>query len=309
MTTRGWPRTIEEAAGSIRTGPALLRDLFWSFHKRAPRLAPVAPLSPAYEINREIIEQIFSTTEWREMRESGTVGDSLSSAMATIGCTSSAVAALNKETIKYLNQLHELTGEVEQLFARAEALDELAALSPDEERSEQLKREASEARAGAAKKEKKAERLYCKLEESTEEREQNVRRAVRRGLAEAMADFEQASEAIKAFGGGYETAFGTENGGGGRSLSTKEKLVIAQQEAQSGLAKIFNISAVAAVLDYLERPLTHRAAFLFSIAAISAHPSNISFATHASVKPPIALTTWLRYRENQAENDSDACCY
>ena len=88
-------RTVEETAGAIRAGPALLRDLFWSFHKRAPRIAPLAPLSPAHEINREIIEQMFSTTEWREMRESGTVGDQLSSAMATIGCAASAVAALD----------------------------------------------------------------------------------------------------------------------------------------------------------------------------------------------------------------------
>jgi hypothetical protein len=235
-------RTVDETAGAIRTGPALLRDLFWSFHKRVPRIAPVAPLSPAHEINREIIEQIFSTTEWREMRESGTVGDSLSSAMATIGCAASAVDALDKETIKYLNQLHDLAGEVEQLFARAETLDELAALSPDEKRSEQLKREAVRARANAAKKEKKAERLNRKLGETSEEREKNVRRAVRRGLAEAMAEVEQASDAIKTFGGGYDTGFGTENGGGGRSLSTKEKLVIAQQVGRS--PKLQQIAAV-----------------------------------------------------------------
>src|SRR5262245_3712267 len=68
-------RTVEETEGAIRTGPALLRDLFWSFHKRVPRIAPIAPLSPAHELNRQILEQILSTTEWREMREGGTVGD------------------------------------------------------------------------------------------------------------------------------------------------------------------------------------------------------------------------------------------
>jgi hypothetical protein len=67
-------RTVDETAGAIHTGPALLRDLFWSFHKRVPRIAPIAPLSPAYEINREIIEQICSTTEWREMRKIGRRG-------------------------------------------------------------------------------------------------------------------------------------------------------------------------------------------------------------------------------------------
>ncbi|HEY7184464.1 MAG TPA: hypothetical protein VIC84_23710, partial [Blastocatellia bacterium] len=167
-------RTVEETTGSIRTGSALLRDLFWSFHKRSPRVAPVAPLSPAHEINREIVEQILSTTEWREMRESGTVGDPLSSAMATIGCAASAVAALDKETIRYLNQLHDLAGEVEQLFARAEALDELSALALDKDRADWLKKEAERARTAAAKKEKRADRLSRKLEESSEGRRQNV---------------------------------------------------------------------------------------------------------------------------------------
>src|SRR5262249_13750613 len=195
-------RTVVETARTIRTGPALLRDLFWSFHKRAPRIAPVAPLSPAHEINREIVEQILSTVEWREMRESGTVGDPLSSAMATIGCAASAVAALDKETIRYLNQLHDLAGEVEQLFARAEALDELSALAVDNERSEWLKKEAARARSDAARKEKKSDRLRRKLEESSEGRWQNVRRNVRQGLAEAMAEVGQANDAVNAFGGG-----------------------------------------------------------------------------------------------------------
>jgi uncharacterized protein with von Willebrand factor type A (vWA) domain len=236
-------RTVEETAAVIRTGSALLRDLFWSFHKRSPRVAPVAPLSPAHEINREIIEQILSTTEWREMRESGTVGDPLSSAMATIGCAASAVAALDKETIRYLNQLQDLTGEVEQLFARAETLDELSALAVDNERSEWLKKEAARARSDAARKEKKSDRLRRKLEESSEGRWQNVRRNVRQGLAEAMAEVGQANDAVNAFGGGYDSDFGTENGAGGRnSLSTKEKLVIAQQVGHS--PKLQQIAAV-----------------------------------------------------------------
>jgi hypothetical protein len=237
-------RTVEETASVIRTGSALLRDLFWSFHKRSPRVAPVAPLSPAHEINREILEQILSTTEWREMRESGTVDDPLSSAIATIGCAASAVAALDKETIRYLNQLHELTGEVEQLFARAEALDELAALALDKDRSEWLKKEASRARTAAEKKGKRAERLRQKLEESSEGRRQNVRRTVRQGLAEAMAEVGQANDAINAYGGGYDADFGSENGAGGRnSLSTKEKLVIAQQVGHS--PKLQRISSSA----------------------------------------------------------------
>jgi hypothetical protein len=125
------------------------------------------------------------------------------STMATIGCADSAVAALDKETIQYLNQLHELAGEVEQLFARAEALDELEALAVDKDRSVWLKKEAARARSGAAKKEKKADLLSRKLEESSEGRRQDVRRNVRQSLAEAMAEVGRANDVINAFGGGY----------------------------------------------------------------------------------------------------------
>jgi uncharacterized protein with von Willebrand factor type A (vWA) domain len=129
------------------------------------------------------------------------------------------------------------------LFARAEALDELAALALDKDRSEWLKKESAQSRAAAAKKEKRAERLSRRLEESSEERQQNVRRTVRQGLAEAMVEVGQANDAINAFGGGYDADFGTENGAGGRnSLSTKEKLVIAQQVGHS--QKLQQIAAV-----------------------------------------------------------------
>src|SRR5688500_8307528 len=73
-------RAVEGAADKMHTGEALTRDIFWSFLKSAPRAEPVATLSPAHEINQQIINQIMSTTEWRELREGGAVGDPLLSA-------------------------------------------------------------------------------------------------------------------------------------------------------------------------------------------------------------------------------------
>src|SRR5262249_28667191 len=43
--------------------PAPVPRLVLNLHKRAPRIAPIAPLSPAHEINRQILEQILSTSE------------------------------------------------------------------------------------------------------------------------------------------------------------------------------------------------------------------------------------------------------
>src|SRR5262249_37630863 len=99
------------------------------------------------------------------------------------------------------------------------------------------------AMADAEKKETTAERLSSELEESSEQRQQQVRRAVRQGLTKAMAEVEQANDAIKAFGGGYDAGFGIETGAGGRTpLSTKENLAIGQRVGRS--SKLQQIAAV-----------------------------------------------------------------
>jgi hypothetical protein len=38
-------RTVEETVGAIRTGAALLRDLFWSFHRRVDAVLAAIPRS------------------------------------------------------------------------------------------------------------------------------------------------------------------------------------------------------------------------------------------------------------------------
>ena len=86
---------ITAAEERVKTAPALMRDLFWSFYKRAPQLAPVVPLTPAYAINGEMLTQILSTMEWHDIRAAGTVGDVFASALATLGVTQRALEALD----------------------------------------------------------------------------------------------------------------------------------------------------------------------------------------------------------------------
>jgi uncharacterized protein with von Willebrand factor type A (vWA) domain len=228
-------RTLEGAGERLCTGPALLRDLYWSFHKSAPRAEPVAPLSPAHEINRQIVTEIMATAEWREMREIGTVGDPYASAMATIGASERAMAALTPQTVAQVNELDELSAEAERLFDEAEALQEIAAATASREQAERLKDRADRAAAEAAEKRAAAERLGRELDAAREGRERAVRRAAREGIAEAVKEVEQANEAVKAFGGGYGAGFGTGPGGSGTpgAPSAKEKLAIARQVGRS----------------------------------------------------------------------------
>jgi uncharacterized protein with von Willebrand factor type A (vWA) domain len=237
-------RTLIAVEKQIKTGPALLCDLFWSFHKSAPRIAPPAQLMPAYEINQQILTEVMSTAEWREMREIGTIGDQFASALATIGASEKAITVLGTETISWVNQLEELSVEVEELFSKAEVLEELAqAAGPD--RADSLESQAENARAEAEEKQKQTEQLKQRLDVTREGREQRVRQATRHGMAEALAEIEQMNQAVNAFAGGSESGFGINSAGSGKSdtLSTKEKLAIARQINKS--AKLQKLAAIS----------------------------------------------------------------
>lgn len=227
-------RTLSAARQQINTGPALVRDLYWSFHKAAPRLVPPTQLTPAYEINGQIIAEVMSTAEWRELRGIGTIGDQFSSAMATIGASEKAVAALSAETIDQINRLEGLAAEAEKLFSQAAALEDLASVAKPR-KAASLRAKAEKSRNAAVDKQRAADQIKQELEANREDRQRTVRQAARRGLSEAQTEIEQASQAIKAFTGGYETGFGTGSGGPGKmnTLSTREKLVIARQVNRS----------------------------------------------------------------------------
>ncbi|MCC6629302.1 MAG: hypothetical protein IT340_18095 [Chloroflexi bacterium] len=224
-------RLVDEAGARLRTAPALLRDLYWSFVKRAPRLAPPAPLTPAHELNRAILQELMTTTAWRDARAAGTVGDALTSAMATIGTAGQVLAALDPDTIDHVNELARLEGAAEELLAQAETLDDLATQGVGERVADLLAR-AVAARQQATEAVTRAATLIEQVAAGAEARADAVRRAARAGLAEAAAEIEQATAAIKAFGGGYGVGAGS-GGMGGPPLSLKDKLALAQQVGQS----------------------------------------------------------------------------
>jgi uncharacterized protein with von Willebrand factor type A (vWA) domain len=223
-------RLSQEAAERLRTAPALLKDLYWSFAKGAPRIAPPAPLTPAHEVHRAIMEEVMTTTEWRNVRAAGTVGDALTSAMATIGAAGRVLAALDQDTVDRVNELAELAGAADDLLAQAETLDELAAQA-NGERGADLFARAEAARQQAGEVTVRAAALTEQLAAGSEARADSIRRAARVGLAEATAEIDRATEAIRAFGGGYGVGAGT--GLAGAPLALKDKLTLVRQVEQS----------------------------------------------------------------------------
>src|SRR5919197_1230935 len=51
---------VSSTGEELHTAPALIRDLFWSFHKWAPHISDEVVLKPAFAINRQILEEVMS---------------------------------------------------------------------------------------------------------------------------------------------------------------------------------------------------------------------------------------------------------
>ena len=225
--------TIDQSGDHLATGSALIRDLFWSFHKRAPMIAPPAPLKHAYEVNKQILEQVMNTIEWKQVREAGTADDLMMSSIATMGVAENAISALDQSTIQKINDLNGLESQMAQLFSQAEALDELAQQATGTKATELFER-AQEARLAAEQNQTQLDELTEQVNEEIDQAEAAIRQAARHALAEAEQEIDSTSQAIKAYSGGYDQGgFGLAKNG----HSTKQKLELAQKVRSSDKLK------------------------------------------------------------------------
>ena len=96
---------ISNARERLITAPALICDLFWSFFKHAPEIRPVAPLTPAYQLHANILEQLMATREWHAVR-----------------AAESALGALSAAVVAEINHLRELFAQAAKARAEAEEL-------------------------------------------------------------------------------------------------------------------------------------------------------------------------------------------
>src|SRR5215510_882411 len=226
---------VSGAGEELHTAPALIRDLFWSFHKRAPRINENLALKPAFAVNRRILEEIMSTAEWRQLREAGSINDPMISAIATIGACERAIEALDPNSRSQINRLAAADVAAEKLFGQADVLDELASQATAQQ-VEDLRKRAEKARADARRKERAAVKLEEALGADDDERGRAIRQAARQGMAEALDEADAIQNAIAAFGGGYSTS----NGGGGtpHEMTAQEKIELAMRVMRSPKLKL-----------------------------------------------------------------------
>lgn len=218
------------AGEELSTAPALIRDLFWSFHKRAPQINESVALKPAFAVNRRILEEIMGTAEWRQLREAGSVNDPMISSIATIGACERAIEALDCDSRNRINRLAAADEAAKKLFGQANLLDELASQATARQ-VEDLRKRAAEARAAARRRERAAAEIEESLDTDDDERDRAIRLAARQGMAEALDEAEAIQNAIAAFGGGYSTSAG--GSGTPREMTAQEKIELAVRVARS----------------------------------------------------------------------------
>ena len=217
---------LDGAGDELRTAPALIRDLFWSFNKRAPRINENVALKPAFAINRRILEEIMDTAEWRQLREAGSINDPMISAIATIGACERAIKALDPNSRNQINRLATANEAAGKLFSQADILGELAsrAMGPQ---VDELRQRAAKARAAARRKERVAAEIEESLDTDDEDQHRRLRQAARQGMADAIEEADEIQNAIAAFGGFCSTS--DKGNGMPREMTAREKIELAMR--------------------------------------------------------------------------------
>lgn len=222
---------VDDWSRRVFTAPALIRDLFWTFYKRAPRIEPVVPITQAYDYNRVILQQVLTTTEYQSLYAAGTADDPLHAAMATIGVANRALGALDAATIDAINRLAEHESGAAALFEQAEALESLAEQEGGD-RAQSLIEQAQALREEAEAEAQTADAAAAELAaQDVEAVEDAVRQAARDALRQAEAMIDTTTASVKAFTGGYDRSEHVD--GVGRGLSTREKIALAGQVQRS----------------------------------------------------------------------------
>ncbi|MBF6611578.1 MAG: VWA domain-containing protein [Chloroflexi bacterium] len=258
------PETLQKVHDNLATAPALMRDVFNSVYKRLPNLCNPADMSPAYIYNREMVEQMMSTVEWKRLREAGTVADEVASTLATIGLVPGIVTAVDPNDLELINRAQELQERADSLFERAEVLSDLSDLvaPTNTRRGEQLRSQAQGMRKEAEELQEQAAQIEAELAQTAEERQDAVRRAARGAALQAEQQVDQLAATLKAFTGGYGDVSGGAGMGAGPGglMDARERLALAQQVLSS--AKLRQLAEmcgrfVRLALDVQQTKLQH----------------------------------------------------
>jgi len=237
-----WQQTLQASArlqmalarsrSAYQGARALLQDLFLSLYKAAPAFSP-GICSPLACLHRRVLNDIFQTREWQEMRAIGTCGDPVLSAMGALGLCERVLTALDATTRQQLTALYEAEQRLRQLLEQAREIDEAAASGADGQMdgevaerlaalSEQRRHEAGELAARYAP-------LLLELPARMAKQAQAVRQAARQALRTSI----QTSIGLAQTQNTLAAMATDERTGNSAPQSLREKLELAERLQQS----------------------------------------------------------------------------
>jgi uncharacterized protein with von Willebrand factor type A (vWA) domain len=237
--TRAQFAALDEVAGTraMPEAEAFTEDLFMSFYKAAPQLAPEESLSLTAQFRRRLMHEIMSTAEYARVRGLGTTADQYSSGMATASTAYKVIEKLDGKTQQQLQEMQQAEAAAQELLNAAQALHNFAEQAEGDE-AEQMEAEAQDLEQQAEALQAKAEAAAAALEAKSEQIEDQARRAAREALSEAGEEIAETNDAIAAYGGySYEQSMPTQR------MNTTEKMKLARQIKDTPkLAKIAELA-------------------------------------------------------------------
>lgn len=213
--------SAEVASGEkLTTSGDLLRDIFASFNQRQPIPVDAESLTMAHRVNHELIGELMATEQYAELRATGTVGDDLNSAIATIATGEALVARLTDAERDQLNELADAEAQADNLDSLGDMLNAQAAATGDAT----WRTKATAARARAQQQRGRANQLASQLANHGAARRDAARRAGRKAMEAASQEMAALAAASEAFGGPGNGA-----GNGMTGMPLKDKLALAKK--------------------------------------------------------------------------------
>lgn len=245
-------RNLEERGSrKMPTFPPLLGDVWAGLFKAAPRILPEKEVAPEVRPNRALMEKIMDLPEFASLREYTRL-DEVMSALASLRIGEKVLNLLEESgALAAVSEASAAAREAGEAGEKSRALEqaaEAAARAGQEEKAEELRKQAGAEKAKAARLKKKAGALGYEAAEKLrwylegEQGRKKLAEAVRQAREEARGEKAQIDALIG--GLGYGTGPGQEN-----RLSPQEALALADAVRENPvLQKVAELAGRAKVV-------------------------------------------------------------
>ncbi|MDW7728222.1 MAG: hypothetical protein SCH70_14170, partial [Candidatus Methanoperedens sp.] len=230
---------------ALKTFSPLMQDIWSGLYKYTPELKAPAEMAPSHALNRELVERMTQTQQYKELRLHTRLDD-LHSAMATVTMSSNLAEKLKtelKDQADNANKMHELEESISSESAKAMAYRDMALQCKDENERAGLEEKATASEKQAQSLKKQIPIMAHLINKSREAAANKMRCAVRNAADEALGQADELSNTMDGWGIGQ---------GSVQNLPIEDKI---------GLAKLLQtekLKKMAQLLGRLRRLAIHK---------------------------------------------------